>query len=148
MEIIYSLLAEHKNKKINIVWPSCIWKSTLVKELINQWVEAIDMDDAIFTSMSQKDKEFMCNTARTHKVGNRVSEYVNTNFAIEKWKPFFSTVVIKQADLLIVLNVDEEEHKKRIKLRNANLKSVKKMSKRLYENIEKSSIPKIHLKID
>jgi guanylate kinase len=137
-----SFLEKNKEKKIIILGTSCTGKSTLVKKIQNSQ----DMDELLFSLLTKKESEYVCNSPWTTKIGNTMTQLVLNKLKVKKGKPLFGTVII-DCDLIIYLKISDKLLKERAKKRNANYKDIKNMQKHIRTEIKKSNIYSVTYKI-
>ena len=133
-----NILDNNKDKRICVVGTSCTGKTTYLEYAKN----GLDMDKVIFPLLSKEEKEYVCKTPWTEKIGQTMDKLVRERIKIQVGQPVFGTVVI-DCDLIVYLNISEELLKKRTKSRNVNFDYAKRMQDGIEKELSKTTIPVI-----
>jgi len=161
-----SLLEKYKNKRVLVLAPPSLGKSTILQHI----KEGIDLD-IVFDDMPEEskryalhhenpfmfidgdkktlkytEKEFDPNNSEHQEHLKRTTEllagYTQSKINIEAGRPAFGSTII-DSDVIIYLKISEEELKKRIESRNANtyrlaqLERIKAIKNNLESELEK-----------
>ncbi len=141
------LFTENIGKRICVVGPSCVGKSTMLSYL----PEAIDMDDLLFGSkekgltplLTPQEIEYVCGPW-TPEVGQFMKKRAVELIQIKAGRPVFGTIVFP-SDLVIEITLPDELLRQRIQQRGGNENDVFNMKKQIEAEIEQSGAPKIVL---
>lgn len=105
----------NKDKRICVLGTTCCGKSTLQKDL----PETIDMDDALWPTLSKQEEAYICQKPWTNDIGNFTSKIVKERVKIEPGHPLFSLIVL-ECDLIVYLNITDELLVKHCERRDAS----------------------------
>ena len=133
-----NILDRNKDKRICVVGTSCTGKTTYLEYSKN----GLDMDKIIFPLLSKEEKEYVCQTPWTEKIGQTMDKLVKERIKIQAGQPVFGTVII-DCDLIIYLNISEELLKQRTKIRNVSFDDAKRMKDGIEKELSKTTIPVI-----
>lgn len=93
----------NQSKRICLLGTTCCGKSTLQKE----FPEAIDMDDALWPTLSEKEEAYICQKPWTKDIGIFTSKIVKERVKVQPGHPLFSLIVL-DCDLIVYLNISDE----------------------------------------
>lgn len=141
------IFSENIDKRICVICPSCVGKSTLIKYL----PEAIDMDELLFGNkecsgiplLSEEEINYVCGPW-TPEVGSFMAEKARELISIKPGQPVFGTIVFL-SDLIIEITLPDDILIERAVQRGENVEDVFNMKKQIEDEIEKSGIEKIVL---
>lgn len=133
----------NSEKRICVLGTTCTGKTTFIKKMNT----GQDMDELIFPLLSKKEKEYVCATPWTEEIGKKMDELVQERVRIIKGIPMFGTVLL-DCDLIVYLDISDDLLLKRTKLRNVDFNNAKNMKLKIEEEISKSKIECILLRID
>lgn len=147
IEKIRDIFEKNKNKKICVVGPSCVGKTTL----LNQLPDAVDMDDLLFGNedknikplLTEEEIKYVCGPW-SEEVGKFMDKKAKELIKIEPGHPVFGTIVFP-SDLIIEITIPDNILRERIRRRNANEEDVFNMKTQIESEIKKSGIEKIEL---
>lgn len=117
VERLKLIFEENKGKRICVVGPSCVGKSTLLKYLS----EAVDMDDLLFGSeergikplLSQEEIDYVC-SPWTPEIGNFMSQKARELIKIDPRHPVFGTIVFL-SDIIVEITLPDDLLRERIR---------------------------------
>lgn len=165
-ETLESLLEKHKDKRVLVLAPPSVGKSTIFQHI----KDGVDLD-IVFDDMPEEfkrhvlhhenpfmfidgdkktlkytEKEFEPSSpehqAHLKETTELLTEYIQSKLSIEAGRPAFGSTLV-DSDVIIYLKISEEELKKRIESRNANthrlvqLERVKAIQNNLEADLEK-----------
>lgn len=142
IEKLKDILDKNVDKRVCVVGTSCTGKSTYLNETNN----GLDMDKLIFPLLSEKEKEYVCQTPWTEKIGQEMDRLVREKIKIQPGKPVFGTVII-DCDLIIYLKISDELLRKRTESRKVNFDDAKNMQKGIEEDISQTKIPVVIVEV-
>jgi dephospho-CoA kinase len=139
------IFSDNCDKRICVVGPSCVGKSTLIKYL----PEAVDMDKILFGNkeyseiplLSEEEINYVCGPW-TPEIGLFMADKARELICVEVGKPVFGTIVFP-SDLIIEITLPDDILVERIVQRGGSIEEVFNMKKQIEEEIEKSGIQKI-----
>jgi ribose 1,5-bisphosphokinase PhnN len=139
------IFSENSDKRICVVGPSCVGKSTLLKYL----PEAVDMDTILFgdkscsvpSLLSEEEINYVCGPW-TPEIGLFMADKARELICIEAGRPVFGTIVFP-SDLIIVITLPDDILIERIYQRGSNMEDVFNMKKQIEEEVNNSGIEKI-----
>lgn len=135
------IFAQNKDKRICVLGTTCCGKTTLQKELS----EAIDMDEALWPTLSRQEEAYICQKPWTNEIGTFTRALVKERIKIEPSHPLFSLIVL-ECDLIVYLNISEELLKAHCKKRNASFQDAIKI-KLAIEQSMKAYAEKAHVDV-
>ena len=137
----------NKDKRICVVGPSCIGKTTLLKYL----PDAVDMDELIFGSQEKniapsitKEEIDYVSGSWTPEIGKFMTEKARGSVEIKPGVPVFGTVVFP-ADLIVELTLPDEKLREYIRRRDSNEIDVFNMKKQIEDEIKHSLVPSLKI---
>lgn len=142
IEELRQIFIDNKDKRICVLGTTCTGKTTL----INESNMGVDMDEEIFSLLTEEETEYVCQTPWTEEIGNKMDELVRTRLSIKPGIPMFGTVLL-DCDLIIYLHITDELLLERTKSRNVDFNNAKNMQLKIEEEIKKSSIPTIYIEV-
>lgn len=142
IEKLRNILDKNKDKRVCVVGTSCTGKTTYLNETNN----GLDMDKIIFPLLSEKEKEYVCQTPWTEEIGQEMDRLVREKIKIQPGKPVFGTVII-DCDLIIYLKISDELLRKRTESRKVNFDDAKNMQKGIEEDLSQTKIPIITVEV-
>ena len=130
--MLRDLLAEHKDERVCVVGPTCCGKSYLCKDIDG----AVDMDDLLFRGglLTLSEQAYVCQDPWTEEIGLTMSRLARERVRIAPGNPVFGTVVL-DADVYVLLLVDEVVLRERAKLRHIRFADVQNMSVQLQREL-------------
>lgn len=135
---LQKLLRANKKKRVVVLGPPCIGKSSLVQQI----PESRDMDDILFPQLSLEEKRVVFRKPWRPSVGQKMKELARQKIVVEPGRPVFATVIL-EADLIIWLQIDDLLLQRRIanRLERPQIyQDVKAMEAQLSYDIERSGI--------
>lgn len=136
------VIDNNKDKRICVVGTSCTGKTTYLDYAKN----GLDMDKIIFPLLSDKEKEYVCQTPWTQEIGETMDRLVKERIRIEPGQPVFGTVII-DCDLIIYLDISDELLLERTKSRNVNYQDAKNMKDSIEKDLEDTPIQVVRIKV-
>ncbi len=141
-EKLKEIFKENIEKRICVVGPSCVGKSTLLDYL----PEAVDMDDLLFGSKSkgikplltQEEVDYVCGPW-TPEVGQFMTKKAHELIKVEAGHPVFGTTVFP-SDLVVELTVPDNILRERIRRRETDETDVFNMKAQIEAEIKNSGI--------
>lgn len=140
---ISQVLKQNKDKRICVVGTTCTGKSTYLKYFDN----GLDMDEIIFPLLSEKEKEYVCQTPWTEEIGRTMERLVKERIKIQPMHPVFGTVII-DCDLIIYLDISDDLLRQRTDSRNASYDDAKNMKFRIEKELSEINIPIVTIRIN
>lgn len=142
IEQLIEIFEENRDKRICVLGTTCTGKTTLIKGTNI----GLDMDEEIFPLLTQEETEYVCRTPWTQEIGNKMDELVRTKLSIKQGTPMFGTVLL-DCDLIVYLHINDDLLLERTKLRNTDFSNAKNMQQKIEEEIKKSNIPTMYVKV-
>jgi len=136
------LLERHKDVRVCVVGPTCCGKSYLCKDIPG----ALDMDELLFRGglLSLAEQAYVCQDPWTEEIGRTMMRLARERLTIEPGHPVFGTVVL-DADLFILLRVDESVLRERAKLRHVPFADVQNMRRQLEQELVGKNVVEFQL---
>jgi len=106
------------------------WQDYIVKT----YPLSLDMDDLIFSKLSNAEAEYVCSDPWTPKIGDFMTNAVRERLAVEPGKPIFGTVVMP-CDLIVYLKISDSLLQERTALRGKSYIDAKNMQQRIEKDI-------------
>lgn len=138
-----SILRQNKDKKITVIGTSCAGKTTLLKDI----PEGISISE-LAPPLTDEEKDFYYNAPLTEENEEKRFDLRPRRTIVKPGQPAFGTGIAKGTELIIYLDISDKLLKERTKLRNVDFKYAKTMQKFIEENIKKSGLPVINIKIE
>lgn len=132
----------NKDKKICVIGTTCIGKSTILEYL----PECYDMDEILFPLLTEEETNIVCATPWTEEIGEYMNKLAKEKIKIECGHPVFGTVLL-DAELIILLTIDDKKLKERTRLREASFESSLRMQEAIIEEVTNSGIPYITIPV-
>lgn len=142
IEELRRIFEGNRDKRICVIGTTCIGKTTLIKSLNNCY----DMDELLFPLLSKEETEYVCQEPWTKSIGDCMNRLTRERIKIKSGSPVFGTVLI-EADLIVLLTIDEKSLKTRCMKRNADFNSSWNMQIEIINEVKNSNIPYIEVKI-
>lgn len=142
IEQLIEIFEENRDKRICVLGATCTGKTTLIKGTNI----GLDMDEEIFSLLTEEETEYVCRTPWTQEIGNRMDELVRTKLSIKQGTPMFGTVLL-DCDLIVYLHINDDLLLERTKLRNTDFSNAKNMQQKIEEEIKNSNIPTIYVEV-
>jgi hypothetical protein len=134
------VLLEHANKRVAVLGPPCIGKSTILRHI----PEALDMDAILFPQLSPEEKKTVFRKPWSPSVGHEMNRLARARITAVSGHPIFATVVL-DVDLIVYLKISDELLRKRVDLREQDRRQVfddvKGIQRQLEADIQLSGIP-------
>lgn len=143
IEELRQIFIDNKDKRICVLGTTCTGKTTL----INESNMGVDMDEEIFSLITEEENEYVCQTPWTEEIGNTMDELVRTRLRINPGVPMFGTVLL-DCDLIVYLHITDDLLLERTKSRNVDFNNAKNMQLKIEEEIKKSNIPSIYIEVN
>lgn len=148
VEKLRSIFSSNPKKRICVVGPSCVGKSTLFRH----FPEAVDMDELLFGHkqksipplLTQQEIDYVCG-AWTPEVGQFMEKRARELIRVAAGHPVFGTIVFP-CDLVVELTTSDKILRERIEARNASLQDVLQMKSQIEDQIRASGIEKVVIK--
>ncbi|MBP7006942.1 MAG: hypothetical protein KBC44_02340 [Candidatus Pacebacteria bacterium] len=139
---LQDIFSTHKERKISVVGTTCTGKSTLIKN----FPQAKELRD-IAPTLSEEEKSIFNKTPWTIEIGEAVKKMRGEKAKIKAGEPVFGTVIAKGSDLIIYLDIDDKLLKQRTIARNVSFEDAKNMQRWILEEINKSGLETINIKV-
>lgn len=105
-EIINSLKAifeKHINERVCVLATTCCGKTTLLRQI----PDCIDLDDELWTQLTQEEADFISKKPWTEEIGDYIDKLVYEKITIKPGYPLFSTIIV-DCDVVIYLDISDE----------------------------------------
>jgi broad-specificity NMP kinase len=110
------------DKRICVLGTTCCGKSTLK----GHFIEAVDMDDVLWPTLSKEEELYICQKPWTKDIGKFTSSLVKERVVIKPGHPLFSLILL-DCDVIIYLGISDALLQKHCQQRNASFEDAKKV---------------------
>lgn len=131
---------KYYDKRICVLGTTCCGKSTLQ----NQFIEAVDMDEVLWPTLSTEEEAYICQKPWTSEIGSFTSKLVKERVVIKPGHPLFSLILL-ECDIIIYLGISDVLLQKHCQQRNASFEDAKNVkyaientinTRRMSENVK------------
>ncbi|MDD3238851.1 MAG: hypothetical protein PHW47_01950 [Lachnospira sp.] len=141
------IFKSYQDKRICILGTTCCGKSTLQE----QFPGAIDMDEALWPTLSKEEEEYICSKPWTPDIGKFTSKLVKERVRIQPGHPLFSLILL-ECDVLVYLDISDDLLKSHCEKRKASFTDAKNVKWAIEKSIDKkraeNSVIVINLEVD
>jgi energy-coupling factor transporter ATP-binding protein EcfA2 len=122
IERLNYIFEAHKNERVCVVGTACCGKTTLLKQIPG----CVDMDEALFSQLTNEESAFLCQTPWTVEIGSEFDRLVYAKVRIQPGSPMFGTVIL-DCDAVVYLDISDELLTKHCQKRNISFIDAKNM---------------------
>jgi len=126
-----AIFIKHAHNRICVVGTMCCGKTTLLKQIQN----CVDMDEALFSSITKEEADFLCQTPWTKEIGDKFDRLTYEKVHINPGNPMFGTVII-ECEVVVCLDIDDALLKERCLSRSTSFEDAKNMQKAIQKDID------------
>jgi len=128
---LVKIFDRYYDKKICVLGTTCCGKSTLQ----SQFIEAVDMDESLWPTLSKEEESYICQKPWTNDIGKFTSKLVKERVVIKPGHPLFSLILL-DCDVIIYLGISDTLLQKHCRQRNASFEDAKNVKYAIESTIE------------